>query len=66
MVNFHFTLFDFQGKVIGYKDYACDKCEAAIARGGKLLWYINNCARVIIEDDYGFNVTIVWGARRDS
>jgi len=60
---FHYTLINFQDEVVGSEDFEYKKIQAAIARGGKLLWDNDKCARVLIRSDWGFNVTIEWGIR---
>ena len=62
---FHFTLIDFQGVVIGETSQSYSAVKHAVGRAGVLQWNTKNCARVIIESDWGFHVTIEWGVRRN-
>lgn len=61
MRKFQFTLINFQGEVIGVKYRRYERAVTATARGAKLLWENDKCARVLIETEYGFLVTITWG-----
>lgn len=61
---YNLTLFDFQGEVLGDEYYEYRDFQDAIARAGKLIWEIGPCARVIVEADWGFKMTVEWGAHR--
>lgn len=62
---FHFTLIDFQGEVLGETSQSYTAVRYAVGRAGELQWSTDNCARVIVETDWGFHVTIEWGVRRN-
>lgn len=61
---FHFTLIDFQGKVIEERDAHFKYHASAVARAYDLLWDFRECARVIVESSPYFHVTLEWGVRR--
>lgn len=62
---YNLTLFNFQGEVLSNEYYEYKEYQFAIARAAKLIWEIDECARVIVKTDMGFHMTIEWGARRD-
>lgn len=64
--KYHYTLIDFQSEVMGNEDYEYKQVEAAIARGGKLLWETEHCARVLIRSNWGFHITLDWGIKEDN
>lgn len=58
--KYKYTLFDFQGNEMARLFQNFEKTADAIAHGGRLLWKYSRCARVLIEGNYYFKVTIVW------
>ena len=63
-IHFHFTLIDFHNEVIEVRDTYFINHTSAIAGAFDLFYARESCARVIIESDWGFHVTIEWGVRR--
>lgn len=64
--KFNFILFDFRGEEMARISHPYKQLQAAIGYGGMLIWNTEHCARVIIEDEYGFHMTLEWGIRIDS
>lgn len=62
--TYSLTLLDFNNLFIDSYTFNFTCPRLAIARAGELLWEIKDCARVIIESEWGFQVTVEWGARR--
>lgn len=60
---FHYTLLNFHDEVMISKDFEYEQVISAIARGGRLFWETESCARVLIATDDGFKATIEWGLR---
>lgn len=61
---YNFTLINFQGEVLSYEYYEFEEFQYAIAHAGKLIWEIDECARVIVDSDSGFHMTVEWGVRK--
>lgn len=61
---YNLTLINFQGEVLSCKYYEFEGFKYAIAHAAKLIWEIDECARVIVETDRGFHMTVEWGVRK--
>lgn len=61
MKKYEYILVNFEGKVMGYKYYYYKNPMNAVSRGAKIIWLVNNCARVVIKSNWGFNMTVEWG-----
>ena len=62
---YNLTLINFKGEVLSNEYYEYKEFKFAIARAAQLIWDIDECARVIVETDRGFHMTIEWGVRRE-
>ncbi len=61
MFIYKFTLINFHEEVMNVKYRRYKRAVSATARGARLLWVYDDCARVVIESMYGFRVSITWG-----
>lgn len=59
--KYYFTLFDFNGMVMARLFGRYKGPKSATTRGAALLFSSVKCARVLIESDWGFHITIAWG-----
>lgn len=56
--KYRFTLINFDGELIDHRYYWLESARNATIRGAKLFWDNCDCARLVIEVDYGILITI--------